>query len=204
MSDSTEKLRSIWVSEPPRIDGPIELADYDPAWPRAFEHEAARIRSALGSRALRLEHVGSTSVPGLVAKPRIDILLAVRSSAAEPTYVPDLEKAGYLLVIREEDWHEHRVFKGPDTDINLHVLTEGCSEIERMVVFRDRLRSHPDDFERYLRAKRELAQRTWAYTQDYADGKAEVVEGILARAGAPPRNDDERERTSAADTSSAG
>jgi GrpB-like predicted nucleotidyltransferase (UPF0157 family) len=92
------------VSEPPRIDGPIELADYDPAWPQTFEREAARIRGALGSRALRVEHVGSTSVPGLAAKPCVDILLVVGLSAAEPAYVPDLERAGYRLVIREENW----------------------------------------------------------------------------------------------------
>jgi GrpB-like predicted nucleotidyltransferase (UPF0157 family) len=197
MDDSTDKtsarLRDIYVGEPRRLDGPIQLIDYDPAWPVAFEREAARIRAALGPRALLVEHVGSTSVPGLAAKPRIDILLAVAWSADEQSYVPDLERAGYTLSIREPTWHEHRAFKGSGVDVNLHVHTLGCSEIERMLRFRDWLRTHPEDFALYLTTKRELATRRWAYTQDYADAKGSVVEEILARAGAPPRNDDERE-----------
>src|SRR5690606_29898587 len=100
-----------------------------------FEREAKRIRSALGDRALRVEHVGSTSVPGLCAKPVIDILLVVPDSSDEASYVPALEAAGYKLRIREPEWFEHRLFKGPDTDINLHVFSEGASEIERMLCF---------------------------------------------------------------------
>ena len=88
-----------------------------------------------------LEHAGSTSVPGLAAKPRIDIMLAVPDSADEPSYVPALEAAGYVLRIREPDWYEHRVFKGPDTDVNLHVFSAGCPEIARMLLFRDWLRT---------------------------------------------------------------
>ena len=129
--------------------------------------------------------MGSTSVPGLVAKPRIDVLLVVPDSADEPAYVPALEAAGYVLRIRESDWHEHRVFKGPDTDTNIHVFSADCSEIERMVGFRDWLRSHDADRERYAEAKRELAVRTWRWVQDYADAKTAVVEGIIARAALP-------------------
>ena len=81
---------------------------------------------ALGPAVVQLEHVGSTSVPGLVAKPIIDILLVVRDSADEPSYVPALTGVGYRLVIREPDWLEHRLLKGPDTDINLHVFTAGA------------------------------------------------------------------------------
>jgi GrpB-like predicted nucleotidyltransferase (UPF0157 family) len=194
MDEVTDRLRAIWVTEPPRLDAPILLAEYDPAWPAEFERQAARIRQALGPRALGVEHVGSTAVPGLAAKPRIDILLVVGASADEASYAPALESAGYTLCIREQDWHEHRVFKGPDVDLNLHVLTIDCSDIERMLTFRDWLRAHSDERERYLQAKRELAARTWAYTQEYADAKGEVVEQILARAGAPPRNDDEVEQ----------
>ena len=167
-----------------RHDGAIELADYDPRWPRLFEGEAARIRQALAGEVRLLEHVGSTSVPGLSAKPRIDIVMAVRNSADESTYVPQLEAAGYPLRIREPDWHEHRVFKGPDTDVNLHVFSAGSPEIDRMLLFRDWLRTHDDDRERYEAAKRELATRTWAYVQNYADAKTDVVEEIIARATA--------------------
>jgi GrpB-like predicted nucleotidyltransferase (UPF0157 family) len=131
---------------------------------------------------VRLEHVGSTAVPGLAAKPVIDILLVVADSGDEPAYVPDLEAAGYVLVIREPEWQQHRMFKGPDTNIQLHVHSPGSTEIERYLIFRDRLRSDPADRERYQRVKRELAQRDWRYGQQYADAKTEVVEAIIARA----------------------
>ena len=198
MDDAADRVRAIWVTEPPRLDGPVRLVEYDPAWPAEFERQAERIRRTLGPRAMAVEHVGSTAVPGLAAKPRIDILLSVAASADEASYVSALESAGYPLCIREPDWHEHRVFKGPDIDLNLHVLTTGCSEIQRMLAFRDWLRVHPDERERYLQAKRTLAARSWTYTQEYADAKGEVVEQILARADAPPRNDDEVEATTKA------
>jgi GrpB-like predicted nucleotidyltransferase (UPF0157 family) len=164
----------------------IHLAEYDPEWPRLFEREAGRIRAALVERALLLEHVGSTSVPGLAAKPLIDILLVVPDSANEPAYVPALEAAGYRLTIREPDWYQHRLFKGPDTNVNVHTFSPGCVEVERMLRFRDWLRTHSDDRERYERAKRELAAQTWQYVQNYADAKTKVVEAILARAEAGP------------------
>lgn len=162
--------------------GPIVLVDYDPAWPALFEREAARIRAALRASAVLLEHSGSTSVPGLSAKPIIDIVLAVPDSADEPTYVPALEQAGYRLVIREPDWFEHRVFKGPDTDVNLHTFTAGSPEITRMLAFRDHLRTTPSDRDLYERTKRQLAGQAWAFTQNYADAKTEVIEQIIARA----------------------
>jgi GrpB-like predicted nucleotidyltransferase (UPF0157 family) len=133
-----------------------------------------------------IEHVGSTSVPGLAAKPRIDVLLVVADSADEPAYAPPLEAAGYVLRIREPDWHEHRVFKGPDTDINLHVFASGSPEIERMLLFRDRLRTNVSDRQLYEQTKRRLAEKQWRYTQNYADAKTEVVEEILARARQAP------------------
>ena len=162
--------------------GRIILVEYDPAWPALFEREATRVRAVLGAQVRLLEHVGSTSVPGLMAKPIVDMLLAVPDSADEAAYVPPMDRAGYILRIREPDWHQHRLFKGPDTNINLHVFSEGSSEIERMLRFRDWLRSHLEDRDLYLSTKRELAQRTWKYTQNYADAKSEVVEQILARA----------------------
>src|SRR5262249_12697668 len=135
----------------------------------------------LGDRVLRLEHVGSTSVPGLVAKPLIDMLLVVADPAAEEAYVAPLEAAGYRLTIREPDWHQHRLLKGPRVNINLHVFGPESSEIERMVGFRDHLRRDDADRDEYARVKRELASQTWSYVQRYADAKSEVVESILAR-----------------------
>lgn len=106
--------------------GPIQLADYDPAWPELFARERQRIAAALGEGALRIEHVGSTAVPGLAAKPIIDILLVVADSADEETYAPALEAADYVLRVREPDWYEHRMFRGPDANVQVHVLSEGC------------------------------------------------------------------------------
>jgi GrpB-like predicted nucleotidyltransferase (UPF0157 family) len=177
-----EYLKSVTIGEPKRLTGKIELADYDSRWPALFASEEARIRAALGERALQIEHVGSTSVPGLIAKPIIDIVLAVADASDEASYVPSLEAQGYILRIREPDWFEHRLLKGPDSDVNLHVFGQGCAEIARMLRFRDWLRSHAGDREHYAQAKRELAQKEWKYTQDYADAKSAVVADIMARA----------------------
>ena len=181
-SDRDDYMSAVTVGARRRVDGPIILADYDPDWPVLYEREAARVRGLLGDRVRLLEHVGSTSVPGLPAKPIIDMLLAVADSADEPAYVPSMEAGGYAVRIREPDWHEHRVFKGPDTDVNLHTFSEGSSEIVRMLAFRDRLRTQVAERERYLATKRELAARHWTYVQDYADAKGEVVEAIIERA----------------------
>jgi GrpB-like predicted nucleotidyltransferase (UPF0157 family) len=180
---SDEELAVVRIGPTEVLNAQIYLAPYDPEWPRLFEREEARIRLALGDRAQVLDHAGSTSIPGLSAKPRIDIILGVADSADEANYVPRLEAAGYVLRIRERDWHEHRAFKGPDTDVNLHVFTIGCSEITRMLGFRDHLRVNEADRSLYERTKQDLAQRTWKYTQHYADAKSEVVEDILRRIG---------------------
>jgi GrpB-like predicted nucleotidyltransferase (UPF0157 family) len=127
--------------------------DYDPEWPHRFLQEAGKIQSALGERALRIEHVRSTSVAELPAKPIIDIVLAVADSGREDEYVELLEKAGYPLRIREPDWHQHRMFKGPENKTNLHVFSEGCPEIDRMLIFRDWLRASESDRELYARSK---------------------------------------------------
>jgi GrpB-like predicted nucleotidyltransferase (UPF0157 family) len=182
---SEEDIRAYTIGELKPHAAPITLVDYDPAWPRLFEREDQRIRAALGNRVVRLEHTGSTSVPGLAAKPCIDMTLVVPDSSDESSYAPDLEASGYRLTIREPDWYEHRVFKGPDTNVNLHVFSPGSPEIERMVGFRDWLRTHDKDRELYERTKRELAAQEWQYVQHYADAKTVVVEQIIARAGLP-------------------
>ena len=176
------EIHAATVGEPARLDGSITLVDYDPGWPRLFERERSRIRAALGDRVVRLEHCGSTSVPGLAAKPIVDMVLEVPDSSDEAAYVASMEEAGYVLRIREPEWYQHRVFKGPDTDVNLHVFSRGCEEVERMLLFRDRLRADDAERELYERRKRELAARTWRYVQNYADAKSDVVEAIIARA----------------------
>jgi len=177
-----EEMRAAHVGGVMRVhNAPIELHEYSDEWPVLFVREEDRIRATLGDRVLMLEHVGSTSVPGLAAKPIIDMILAVADSADEPSYVPAMESAGYVLHIREPEWHQHRLFKGPDTNINLHVYSFGCPEMDKMLMFRDWLRSNYADRELYEHTKRELAKQTWKYVQNYADAKTTVVEEIVAR-----------------------
>lgn len=147
-----------------------------------YAHEHERIGAALGDQALRIEHAGSTAVPGLAAKPIIDIVLIVADSADESAYVPLLEAAGYRLRIREPHWFEHRMFKRLEPEVNLHVFSAGCPEVDRMLAFRDWLRTNPADRELYQSAKTALAQRDWNEVQEYADAKTAVVAEILARA----------------------
>jgi len=165
-------------------DDTIHLADPDPMWPVLFDRQAERIRAALGADARRVEHVGSTSVAGLAAKPIIDIVLTVPDSADEDAYVPPLEANGFVLRVRERGWFEHRFLRGTDIATNLHVFTEGCSEVDRMVAFRDHLRVDAEDRQLYEASKRELAAHRWHIVQDYADAKTDVVATILERARA--------------------
>lgn len=182
MPMSEEQIRQVTVGELKPFNSQITLVEYDSEWPVQYEREAERIRGILGPRALQIEHIGSTSVPGLVAKPIIDILLVVADSSDESSYVPALEAAGYILRIREPDWHQHRLFKGPDTNINLHVFTVGSNEIVRVLMLRDWLRKNADDRNLYAEAKRQLARQNWRYVQNYADAKSNVIEGIISRA----------------------
>ncbi len=185
-----DALREVTVGGLQPLQGLVVLAEYDPAWPLEYEVQAARLRAILGDRVRLLEHAGSTSVPGLAAKPVIDMVLEVPDAGDEAGYAAALEAAGYVLRIREPEFFQHRVLKGPGTDINLHVFSEGCEETRRMLAFRDRLRAHPEERDLYARTKRDLAARDWQYMQQYADAKSEVVGQILARAaaegGGPP------------------
>ena len=177
-----ERLREAIIGE---IESPtIVIADYDPAWQGRFRQEEARIRAALGEAALWVEHIGSTSVPGLAAKPIVDILLVVEDSANEASYVPALQEAGYVLRVREPDFHEHRMFRTPQKDVHVHVFSTGSPEIERYLLLREHLRENEEDRELYARTKRELASREWPSMQHYAEAKTGVIEGIIARAAA--------------------
>jgi GrpB-like predicted nucleotidyltransferase (UPF0157 family) len=164
------------------LNSTIYLAPPDPAWASLFLRLRQQIQEALGDDMLLLEHVGSTSIPGLSAKPIIDMVLAVADSSNERAYIRPLEEKGYALTIREPDWYEHRLLKPAEVPGNLHVFSRGCEEIDRMLLFRDWLRNHADDRWLYESTKRELAARTWKYTQNHADAKGAVIRAILARA----------------------
>ncbi len=163
-------------------DGPVILAEYDGAWPERYAALEKEIREVLRGEGLLVEHVGSTSVPGLVAKPIIDIVLVVADSACEHDYVPALEAAGYALRGREPDWYEHRMLVAGNEDVQVHVFSEGCPEVERMLRFRDRLRADPTERGLYADVKRDLAARHWRHVQHYADAKTAVVNEIVTRA----------------------
>jgi GrpB-like predicted nucleotidyltransferase (UPF0157 family) len=160
----------------------IVLVEHDPAWAQRYERERARIEAALGERVLRIDHVGSTSVPGLAAKPIIDIDLSVADPEDEAAFVPDLVAAGYVLRVREP---EHRLLRTPELDVHVHVCALGSEWETQHLLFRDWLRTHPDDRKLYEDVKRSLAGRVWEDTNDYADAKTDVITDILSRATAP-------------------
>lgn len=160
---------------------PVVVVAPDPTWPAAFEVVRRRLTSALGDRALAVEHVGSTSVPGLWAKPVIDVDLTVADSADEAAWLPDLEAAGFELRVREPDWEEHRALKGHDPETNVHVFSPGAREPRRHLVFRDWLRSHEADRAAYAEVKREVAARGFSDGMLYNNEKAWVVYDLYER-----------------------
>ena len=157
----------------------IVVSDYDVAWPARFQALADRVKGALGDQVRRLEHIGSTSVPGLAAKPIIDMLLIVDDVEDEAAFVPPLESAGFELRVREPD---HRMFRTPQRDMHLHVYAPGRAEERDYLDLRDWLRVSTEDRTRYETVKRHLAQQHWDDMNDYADAKTDVVLDILTRA----------------------
>lgn len=169
---------------PERVEH-VAVVPYDAGWPLAFARVARRIDGALGADALAVEHVGSTAVPGLAAKPVIDVDVTVADPADEAAYVPALEAAGFVLQLREPRWHEHRAFRGADPRSNVHVWGPDCPEVVRHRILRDWLREHPEDVERYAAAKAGAAEATNAVggvVMDYNARKEPVVRAILERA----------------------
>lgn len=168
------------------VDGPtptgVEIVDYDPEWPRRFTRRAAELREILGERARLVEHIGSTSVPGLAAKPVVDIVVGIDDPDDEPAYLPDLVAAGYELRVTEPG---HRALRAgdPDGPVNLHCYAPDDVETRRYLALRDHLRNHPDDRDRYAATKRELARREWDDMNYYAEAKGPVIRDILGRAG---------------------
>jgi GrpB-like predicted nucleotidyltransferase (UPF0157 family) len=166
----------------------VTIADYDPAWPERFAAERERIQLALAGRVRRIEHIGSTAVPGLAAKPIVDILVTLPDVGVEesPWLDAALEAAGYRLRVREPG---HRMYRTPQRDVHVHVYRDDDPEAAAYLLFRDQLRSSPEERARYEATKRALAQRTWTDMNYYADAKSEVVADILRRARADASTD---------------
>ncbi|TCJ00116.1 GrpB family protein [Aeromicrobium sp. IC_218] len=159
----------------------LVLADPDPRWAGVFAEHERRIRAALGPAALQVEHIGSTAVPGLAAKPIIDVLVTVTDVTAEEDHLDRLLDAGYELRVREPG---HRLVRTPARDVHVHVLQAGDPAADDYLLLRDRLRTDAADRALYERTKRTLLEREWADMNAYADAKTEVVEAIKARARA--------------------
>lgn len=160
----------------------VTLVEPDPAWAPRFAARAAELRGALGGRARRVEHIGSTSVPGLVAKPIVDIALGIDDPDDEPAYLPDLLALGYELRVQEPGHRCLRVGE-PDEPVNLHCYPPEGAEMRRYLAFRDRLRADDADRDLYAATKRQLATRDWADINYYAEAKWPVIRDILARGG---------------------
>lgn len=156
----------------------IVLVPSDASWPQLYEAQRERIQAALGLTARRIEHIGSTAVPGLLAKPIIDVLVVVDDVEDEAGYLAALEAAGFVLRVREPG---HRMMRTVDLRVHVHLYSEGASAIERYLTFRDRLRSSEKDRDRYVATKRELAARDWPTMNHYADAKTDVIQQILNR-----------------------
>lgn len=172
-----EQLRQAWVNEPPRLSGRVQLAEYDPSWPGWYEREARTIRAALADRVLLLEHIGSTSVPGLAAKPVIDLIVAGIAPEDEAAREA-LEEAGYALLVDEPG---HRMYRCAEAAAHVHLWAD-TADVERHLIFRDRLRENAEDRALYEHVKRRLTERSWETRDRYADAKSAVVDTILRRA----------------------
>ena len=158
--------------------GRVRLSPHRPEWAERFAAERERIAAALGPAAERIEHIGSTSVPGLDAKPIVDILVAV-ADPVDPALCAALEGAGYVLRVDEQ---RHRMFRTPERDVHVHLWVAGSEDVTRHLAFRDRLRASEADRQAYSDLKHRLAEREWADINEYADAKGALIAEVLERA----------------------
>ncbi|GAA3550378.1 GrpB family protein [Microlunatus spumicola] len=159
----------------------LTLHPYDDRWPGVYRDHRRRIADALGTHALVIEHIGSTAVPGLAAKPVVDLVVGVDDITAAEDHVERLLAVGYVLRVREPG---HRLVRTPARDVHVHLYERDDPAVEEYLLLRDRLRTHPDERELYERTKRMLLERRWHDTNAYADAKSDVIAAIKARARA--------------------
>jgi len=166
----------------------IIIADYDPKWPIIYEEEKAKILSAVGNKVVAVEHVGSTAVPGLEAKPVIDIMVGVSHLSDASECVEPLKNIGYEYVPEyEASIPERRFFrKGPseipNQHFHLHMVERTSSFWERHFLFRDYLRTHPSVAQRYYRLKKESTAKHGSDHEAYTEAKTSLIEQVLAEA----------------------
>ncbi|GAB2760390.1 GrpB family protein [Nocardioides salsibiostraticola] len=159
----------------------IEVVGYDPSWSSAYDILRGRIVQALGDAVMSVEHVGSTSVRGLAAKPVIDIDLTVADSGDEATWLRALEDLGMELTVREPEWEQHRCLRARDPRGNVHVWSPGSIEARRHVAFRDWLRAHPSDRDDYARTKRAVAAEGHTDVMAYNNAKGAMIYDLYER-----------------------
>jgi GrpB-like predicted nucleotidyltransferase (UPF0157 family) len=164
-----------------RQPGPVRLVDYDPEWPARFARIRERLAGALGATARTIEHIGSTAVPGIEAKPIIDVLVTVDEVEDEARYLPAIVELGYELRVRED---RHRMFRPASRDAHVHVCAEGGREQHDYLLLRDWLRHSAEDRGAYAGLKRKLAIEDWPDVNYYARAKSPLISEILARARA--------------------
>lgn len=165
------------IGGPERLE--VELHNYDAAWPDIYLTHRSRILAALTPATVEIAHIGSTSVPGLAAKPIVDVVVAVEDITAEEDYLAPLLAAGYQLRVREPG---HRMVRTPARDVHVHLYEQGDPAIEDYLLLCDHLRADPEDRALYEATKRTLLSRRWDDMNDYADAKTEVILAINARA----------------------
>jgi GrpB-like predicted nucleotidyltransferase (UPF0157 family) len=186
---SSSVLPDIWpgftrTQHTERTDYQVELSGYDPSWPVSFGQWQARLCDVLGAAALRIEHVGSTSVPGLVAKPTVDIQVSVADLDDESRYVPQIEQTGLQLRTRDD---LHRFFRPADAApraVHVHVCPAGSSWEREHLLFRDFLRAHPGARDAYVQVKQEAAQFWRDDRIAYTDAKSVIILDLLSSARA--------------------
>ncbi|MFW5474088.1 GrpB family protein [Knoellia sp. CPCC 206450] len=157
----------------------LHLVEPDPSWAAWFAEHETRLRGALGATAVSVEHIGSTSVPGLAAKPILDVLVTVPDITADEDYVDALVAVGYVLRVREPG---HRLVRTPERDVHVHILEDGDPVADDYLLLRDHLRVDAADRRLYEDTKRDLVSRDWSDMNAYADAKTDVIEAIKGRA----------------------
>lgn len=159
----------------------MDLQPSDPRWADTYLVHQRQIRAALPVSDIEIEHIGSTSVPGLAAKPIIDIVVTVDDITAEEHHLDPLLAAGYELRVREPG---HRLVRTPARDVHVHLLERGDPAVDDYLLLRDHLRTDIDDRALYERTKRTLLSQRWDDMNDYADAKTDVIISIKSRARA--------------------